>query len=33
MKELGYDVDPSYNEERADIVETIIFKERDIALC
>lgn len=32
MKELGYDVDPSYNEERADIVETIIFKERDLLI-
>lgn len=29
MERLGYDVDPKYNEERADIVESIIFKDRE----
>lgn len=29
MERLGYDVEPKYNEERADIVESIIFNNRD----
>ena len=29
MEELGYDVEPKYNEERADIVQNIIFNDPD----
>ncbi len=29
MSELGYDVEPKYNEERADIVQNIIFRDPD----
>ena len=29
LEELGYDVEPKYNEERADIVESIIFRNPD----
>ena len=29
MEELGYEVEPKYNEKRADIVQNIIFKDKD----
>lgn len=29
LEKLGYDVEPKYNDERADIVENIIFKDKD----
>ena len=29
LDELGYDVNPKYNEKRGDIVQTIIFKDKD----
>ena len=29
MSELGYEVEPKYNEERADIVQNIIFRDPD----
>lgn len=29
MEKLGYDVSPKYNEDRTDIVQTIIFKDRE----
>jgi len=29
MEELGYDVEPKYNEKRADIVQNIIFNDKD----
>lgn len=29
LEKLGYNVEPKYNEERADIVENIIFKDKD----
>ena len=29
LEKIGYDVEPKYNEERADIVENIIFKDKD----
>ena len=32
MEELGYKVSPLYNEERADIVQNIIFKDRDLLI-
>ena len=32
LEKLGYDVEPKYNEERADIVENIIFNERDLLI-
>ena len=32
LEELGYKVDPKYNEERADIVENIIFEDEDLLI-
>ena len=32
LEELGYDVDPKYNEERADIVQNIIFRNPDLLI-
>ena len=29
LEDLGYDVEPKYNEERADIVQNIIFRDRE----
>lgn len=32
MEKLGYDVDPKYDEERADIVQNIIFNDKDLLI-
>ena len=32
LEELGYNVEPKYNEERADIVENIIFEDEDLLI-
>ena len=32
LEKLGYDVEPKYNEERADIVQNIIFNDRDMMI-
>jgi len=32
MEKLGYDVEPKYNDERADIVQNIIFNDRDLLI-
>ena len=32
MEKLGYNVEPKYNEERADIVQNIIFNDRDLLI-
>ena len=29
LNSLGYDVEPKYNEQRADIVQNIIFNDKD----
>ena len=29
MEELGYDVEPKYNDDRVDIVQSIIFNDKD----
>lgn len=32
LEKLGYSVEPKYNEDRADIVQTIIFEDRDLLI-
>ena len=32
LEKLGYDVEPKYNEERADIVQNIIFRNPDLLI-